>query len=208
MKKIVIAFILLNTYLFADSKPSCYSVQLMSLANTLENETTLKKKAFPQDCLVMKISDQLKVRCGCYKTKDLAKKSMLTLEKKYKKRYITSTYAYRFNALKKQEKKVEKKLLTTHKKKRVKKEVSDISVRGEICYSVRLLTKYNTEKNYKFLENKTYPSSCALYKIGQIASVRCGCFNDFSIAKANVVNFKNEYKEASVVSMSKKIYVN
>jgi len=208
MKKIVIAFILLNTYIFADSKPTCYSVQLISLANTMKNENILKKKTFPEDCLVMKISDQLKVRCGCYKTNNLAKKSMLTLEKKYKKTYVTTTYSYRFNALKNQEKKVEKKLLISHKKKYVKKEVSDISARSEICYSVRLLTKYNTKKNYKFLENKTYPSSCALYEIGQIASVRCGCFSDFSIAKANVVKFKNEYKEASVVSMSRKIYAN
>ena len=69
----------------------CYTVQLISKKNTLQNQI------FPKLCKIMNINHFSVVRCGCYDNKEDANIYFLQLKNKYKHAYVRKTYKYRFS---------------------------------------------------------------------------------------------------------------
>jgi len=95
MRFIILTFII-SFSLYAKSSQSCYTVQLQSALYSQENLQKLTKSNFPPECTLMRISDNLTVRCGCYEKMDEAKKELPKYKQKYKYAYLATTYKYRF----------------------------------------------------------------------------------------------------------------
>ena len=73
----------------------------------------------------------------------------------------------------------------------------------ESCYTVQLISKYNSKKNIDLLNTKTFPQSCKIMSIGNSLTVRCGCFSNYAEAKEELHSYKDKYK-LSVVSTTYK----
>jgi len=94
--KIIIISILLIASLFAKSKDSCYTVQLLSNSYSQKSFDALNLREFPSSCRVMHISKKLTVRCGCFEELKKAKNFLPEFKTIYSKAYIATTYKYRF----------------------------------------------------------------------------------------------------------------
>ena len=94
-------FILLALFftltLYAKRSDSCYTVQLQSMPYSDTNVKTLQAKSFPAECSVMRISNTLTVRCGCYDKYNAVKEKLPKYKPHYKYAYIATSYKYRFN---------------------------------------------------------------------------------------------------------------
>jgi len=95
MRLIIFLFILISE-VYAKSSQSCYTVQLQSALYSQESLQRLTKKEFPSECSLMRISNTLTVRCGCYEDIDKAKKELPKYKQKYKYAYLATSYKYRF----------------------------------------------------------------------------------------------------------------
>ncbi len=84
-------------------EPTCYTVQLISEPNLKKNHDRLSAGTYDDSCVLMKISNNLAVRCGCFDTKKEVTTLFEELKKEYSSAKITKTYSHRF------EKKTEKK---------------------------------------------------------------------------------------------------
>jgi len=72
------------------------------------------------------------------------------------------------------------------------------------CYSVQIKSFYiKKDSLYDFSEHN-YPASCKLIKIGNIQSVRCGCYDDYDKAKRALERLSEEYYDAIIVNTYKK----
>jgi len=96
MIRVIIGLFFLVSTLVAEDKESCYTVQLVSAFASEDSMSRLKNEEFPSSCKLMKISQNLTVRCGCYEKIAKAKKSLHKLKPNYKYAYIATTYKYRF----------------------------------------------------------------------------------------------------------------
>jgi hypothetical protein len=108
--------------LYAKSSDACYSVSLLSVADTQYNKEALLKNKYPlASCKIMSISDMLTVRCGCFEKMSEARQSTDFIKKRYKYPVqIVPTYRYRFAEPKKlQNKPVEVKKRVQKQKQRV-----------------------------------------------------------------------------------------
>jgi hypothetical protein len=97
MKILLIILLFAVISLSADSKETCYTVQLLSSSNAEKKFNLLKKNSYPDSCKVMEIGESLSVRCGCFEKKFLAKMKQHELKKNYNNATVVSTYKYRFN---------------------------------------------------------------------------------------------------------------
>ncbi|MEA2091212.1 MAG: tetratricopeptide repeat protein, partial [Campylobacterota bacterium] len=95
MQIVFIIFFLL-TSLVANSKETCYTVQLISKHSSKKNLDLLRNSNYPDSCKLMEIGSSLTLRCGCYEKIAPAKESLLILKKDYSKATIATTYKYRF----------------------------------------------------------------------------------------------------------------
>ena len=94
--RLIIFLFIITISLYAKSSQSCYTVQLQSALYSQESLQHLTKKEFPSECSLMRISNTLTVRCGCYDTMDKAKKELPKYKQKYKYAYLATSYKYRF----------------------------------------------------------------------------------------------------------------
>ena len=71
------------------------------------------------------------------------------------------------------------------------------------CYTVQLVSKYSSQKNFNLLGKGKYPDSCKIMEIGKQLTVRCGCFKKISHAKENLIILKKNYKKATIATTYK-----
>jgi len=112
MVRSFILFLLVMTSLYAESKETCYTVQLVSTPYSKTMQQKLLQSNYPKECRVFHIGSSLTVRCGCLETKKEIQPLFEKLKTKYSQPFIRTTYKYRFES--KDHPKKEKKLL--HKK--------------------------------------------------------------------------------------------
>ncbi len=73
----------------------------------------------------------------------------------------------------------------------------------ESCYTVQLVSRYNSQKNLELLHAKGYPHACTLMEIGKSVTVRCGCYDSYKDVKKEFLRYKQEYKRASIATTYK-----
>lgn len=71
------------------------------------------------------------------------------------------------------------------------------------CYTIQLLSIYNSNENKINLESEKILSSCRRMKIGDELTVRCGCFNTMKEAKEHLPTLREKYKKAYIASTYK-----
>jgi len=71
------------------------------------------------------------------------------------------------------------------------------------CYTVQLISKFNSQKNLDLLHAESYPRSCKLMEIGKSLTVRCGCFDRYKDAKNEQKNQFSNYKNATLATTYK-----
>jgi hypothetical protein len=215
MKKLLLLVLLLGISVHANSKESCYTVQLISKYSTNESKKELSEVDYPSSCKVMEIGKTLTVRCGCFDRKLSAKESLKELKKEYTNAIVSSTYRYRFDDLKeetpKQEvtlvekqiiepvDKIEKKIKEEKPKQKVKEEKQKLEIKDKpTCYTVQLISLENSRKSLNILSESNYPSSCKLMEIGNSYTVRCGCYDSKMEAKKHYEELNGNYMNAVV----------
>ncbi len=206
--KIILVLLVITISLLANSKKTCYTVQLISKYNSKKNLNILNDTKFPNICKIMKIGNSLTVRCGCYKSVAPAKESLQTLRKKYKRAVVATTYSYRFDKtpqLKDKNSILEKVILAPMEKKNepLEPKKSKTSKLNDTCYTVQLVSRYNSQKNLKLISNRHYPDSCKLMEIGKALTIRCGCFETIAPAKESLILLKKKYSRAAVTKTYK-----
>ncbi len=92
--KVLFLFLFFISSLFANSKETCYTVQLLSKAS-IKNSINIDN--YPVGCKSMIIGKKLAVRCGCFNAKKDAEIDLKELKSKYKNAIVMSTYKYRFD---------------------------------------------------------------------------------------------------------------
>ena len=103
--RLLLSILIFTISLHPKELQSCYTIQLMSVANTIQHKTLLSKNTYPQECLIMDIANTTTIRCGCYETYQTAKKQLPRYQKKYKNSYIATSYKFRFTSQTKYHKK-------------------------------------------------------------------------------------------------------
>ena len=68
------------------------------------------------------------------------------------------------------------------------------------CYTVQIMSAYNSPSNKEDLQSKRYDNSCKVMEIGKNLTVRCGCFDKYSQALQSLPKFVQEYPKAYVMS--------
>ena len=106
MIKYLLIFTFIATTLFSKQE-SCYSLQIQRFSKS--HSFDFKAQEYPKSCAYFSFRYSKAIRCGCYKSKPVAKQEFKELMQQYPKSFITSTYKYRFDALQK-EKKILKKV--------------------------------------------------------------------------------------------------
>ena len=86
--KFILIFLLVMS-LYAEDKELCYSIQLASNIDTPKNRINLLKRKFQSSCKILKINKRLKIRCGCFNTKEKSLAIFNNVTKGYSSAYIT-----------------------------------------------------------------------------------------------------------------------
>ena len=77
---------------------------------------------------------------------------------------------------------------------------STLVASDSVCYSVQLVSKYDTKENRLELKNNAYPNGCKAMKIGSYLTVRCGCTDSKDEAKGKLLSkLKKGYPQAIVM---------
>ncbi len=92
-----ITLFVLSFVLYAKNLQTCYTVQLQSAPYSTKNLQKLSNSKYPTECTLMRISNALTLRCGCYEGYTKAKEKLPKYKKQYKYAYIATSYKYRFN---------------------------------------------------------------------------------------------------------------
>jgi len=71
------------------------------------------------------------------------------------------------------------------------------------CYTIQLTSAVNTTKNQTLLNDKDYPQECVSMNISNISTIRCGCYEDFQVAKEQLSQYKEKYKHAYIATSYK-----
>ena len=82
-------------------------------------------------------------------------------------------------------------------------EVFAFALNPRSCYTVQLISAHNSVKNYQKLSNQSYDESCRVLKIGEVLTVRCGCFDDYQDVKKHLQKMKKKYTNASIATTYK-----
>ncbi|MBE0491336.1 MAG: tetratricopeptide repeat protein [Sulfurospirillum sp.] len=73
----------------------------------------------------------------------------------------------------------------------------------ETCYTVQLISMNNSSKNLNVLQGRTYPKNCKTMEIGNMLTVRCGCFENISLVNTEKKTLQKKYRAAAVASTYK-----
>ncbi len=73
----------------------------------------------------------------------------------------------------------------------------------DTCYTVQLISKFNSQKNLDLLNSIGYSENCKIMQIGKSATVRCGCYEKFVEAEDSLKSYKKKNKQAVVTSTYK-----
>ena len=73
----------------------------------------------------------------------------------------------------------------------------------DTCYTVQLISKFNSKKNLDTLNEGTYPSDCKLMEIGKSLTVRCGCFEKYADAEDELNEKLDEFSNAAIATTYK-----
>jgi len=73
---------------------------------------------------------------------------------------------------------------------------------NESCYTVQLVSTYNSKSNLSAINNANYPQICKLMEIGKSLTVRCGCFERYVQAKKSLQSYSS-YKKAVIATTYK-----
>ena len=221
--KLLLTLLSLITLLNAASKESCYTVQLLSKFSSQKNIDLLKSNAYPSSCKIMEIGKTLTVRCGCFESMAPANESLKSLKKKYSHAVVSSTYKYRFDDIqpKKEEVSIIEKVILApvkvqeaelEQEPEIEKEEEYVQTKQsseeEVCYTVQLVSKYNSQKNRDALSQNSYPSSCITMEIGNSLTVRCGCYDKQADTKESLQNLKSRYKNATIARSYRHRFIN
>ena len=75
--------------------------------------------------------------------------------------------------------------------------------RSESCYTVQLQSMLYSNANLKSLQAKNFPQECSLMRISKALTVRCGCYEGYSVAKKELPKYKKQYKYAYIATSYK-----
>ena len=199
--RLLFILILVSSSIFAKSEETCYTVQLVSKQNTLQNKESLIKQAFDKSCRVMEIGSSLTVRCGCFDKKSSAKQKLINFQKNYKSAIVTSTYKYRFDREKiaQELSGIEKAIVNPLVEDRVKKPKKKKTKKSsKSCYTVQLTSLHKTQKSLEMLNTANYPDSCKIMEIGANYTVRCGCYDTRKDIKSHYLSLQEQYHNARI----------
>ncbi len=188
MLKILLLVTLSVLLMAEDSEETCYTVQLVSERDTVENREHLENKQYADGCKIMKIGSNQTVRCGCYDKMSDAKDKLTSLYDEYVNAYITNTYKYRFKDNKPQ----------NEQKTRSQSEETTTQ-----CYSVEILNKEKTQENLDAITKKSFPKNCVNIELENQFSVRCGCFNNKDSVLTEYLKLKQKYPN-TIIKISEK----
>ncbi|MEA2091741.1 MAG: porin [Campylobacterota bacterium] len=82
------------------------------------------------------------------------------------------------------------------------------SIYAQSCYTVQLVSAYNSKKNYDALSAQNYNDLCKLMEIGKTLTVRCGCYEKFKEAEKILPEFQKNYKNAYITTTYKSRFEN
>ncbi len=71
------------------------------------------------------------------------------------------------------------------------------------CYTVQLLSEKTSTDSIERLLNASYPEDCKVLEVGENIAVRCGCYDGYSIAKAELPYFGDAYPGAIITTSYK-----
>ena len=66
------------------------------------------------------------------------------------------------------------------------------------CYTIQLISKFNSQKNLNILNENSYPSDCKLMEIGKSITVRCGCYERYVDAENGLTEKVAKYNNATI----------
>jgi len=78
----------------------------------------------------------------------------------------------------------------------------------ESCYTIQLVSKYNSEKNLELLKSQSYPDNCRIMQIGKAVTVRCECFEEYSLVKETLPEYQKSYANAAIATTYKSRFDN
>ena len=78
-----------------------------------------------------------------------------------------------------------------------------IAKANETCYTVQLMSKFNTQKNVDKLNLIEFSQECKVMQIGKTTTVRCGCYDTIAPAKSKLLEYKKKYKKAALATTYK-----
>ena len=89
---IIISF----TLVLSAAEPTCYTVQLLSRSNSVQNHEVVVSGIYDDSCKIMEIGTAITVRCGCFEKYKEAQEHKKELAKEFKDAYVSTTYKSRF----------------------------------------------------------------------------------------------------------------
>ncbi len=84
------------TLILSAAEPTCYTVQLLSRSNSVNNHEVVVSGVYDDSCKIMEIGSTITVRCGCFENYKEAKQHREGLAKEFKDAYVSTTYKSRF----------------------------------------------------------------------------------------------------------------
>jgi len=76
------------------------------------------------------------------------------------------------------------------------------------CYTIQLISKYNSQKNVEILESLDYPSNCRTMQIGHAVTVRCECFEEYKLAEEILPEYKQKFAKSVIATTYKSRFDN
>ena len=74
---------------------------------------------------------------------------------------------------------------------------------ADSCYTVQLQSKVYSDEQLESLQREKFPSECLLMHISNALTVRCGCYEGYSVAKKELSKYKQQYKYAYIATSYK-----
>ncbi len=135
---------------FAQTKDTCYSIQLISFKFKKNSTYNFEEHKYPDSCKLISFSNINSIRCGCFDKYVDARVVLKKLAKKYPKPLIVTTYKYRFQ--KKTLKIAKKPVKTTPKVQIVQKKILHVNKEKVVI----------KKEESTFLDNVTYQGNINL----------------------------------------------
>ncbi len=73
----------------------------------------------------------------------------------------------------------------------------------ETCYTIQLFSKTNSPENAVELQKTKFPDSCKIMTVNNFLTVRCGCYEGYSVAQQKLSALKRESADATIITTNK-----